>query len=123
MKTQDVPNVAPFKHRLLIHAFPPPEETETGAGIIITRRARESEIETGIRAKILKVGKGCDPDLKAGSWILIPRFTGTAIVHDNVGDPNLNYLIIIEDCVICTIDEAFAMKQLGLATGHKAKAM
>jgi co-chaperonin GroES (HSP10) len=120
---KDAPKIAPAKRRLFVHAYPPPEETETSGGIIITRRARESEIETGIRAQIIKAGKLCDPDFKPGVWVLIPRFTGTAIVHDNSGDPMLNYMIIIEDCVMCILDEEFATAQLGLATRQRKKAV
>ena len=123
MTSEIAPDVTPTKRRLYVHAYPPPEETETEAGIIITRRAREREVETGIRAQIIKAGKLCDPDFEPGVWVLIPRFTGTAILHDNVGDPNLNYMIINEDCVICMMDEALALQQLGLTTGLKRKAV
>ncbi len=117
------PDVVPSKHRLYVHVYPAAEETETEEGIIIPQRAREAEIDCGIRAQILRVGKLCDSDYKPGQWILIPRWTGTAITHDNLGDPDMNYAIIMEDCVICQIDAETAKKQIKVITRQKRAAV
>ena len=107
-------NVRPFRHRLYVRSYAPPAEIETPAGLIIHKRGREAELETGIRSLILAVGPDCHPDFEPGGWVLIPRYSGTLITNDTVIDPDIGDRIIQEDCVICWIDADEAKKQLGL---------
>jgi len=81
-------------------------EKKTEGGIILPQNAYEREIETGVRALILKVGKACDPDLQPNMWVLIPRFAGTRI------DTNGDYILISEDSVICMLDEEETLKEI-----------
>jgi co-chaperonin GroES (HSP10) len=108
-------NIRPFRHRLYIQSFAPPEETKTEAGIIVTRRARENEIETGQRSLVLAVGPDCHPQFKVGDWLLVPRFSGTVVTYDSLGDADASHRVIHEDCVICWIDGDEARTELGLA--------
>lgn len=108
------PKIRPFKHRLYVHAYPPPEETQTESGLIIHRRGRERELEAAIRAQILSVGYDCHPSFAPGEWVLIARFSGTAVQHDRLGDPDAAYLVISEDSVICHLDKAETEKELGV---------
>lgn len=102
----------PAPRRLYVRTFKldtVEKKSESGM-LILPQTAYEREIETGVRAKILKLGRGCDPELKEGEWVLIPRFAGTRI------DVNGDYVLIHEDTIICMLDAEEAAAEVAKGT-------
>lgn len=106
--------IKPFRHRLFVHALPSPGETQTDAGIIIPKRAREAEVETTVLAKIIAVGPDCNPDMEPGLWVMLPRFAGTALIHSRFGDEGADYRIVAEDSVMCFVAEEEVAEKHGV---------
>lgn len=105
----------PFRHRLLVHVIPAPEETTTESGLIITRRAREAEVETTECGFIVASGKLCETELTPGTWVMLPRFSGTRVIHEHTGDPEADYRIIAEDCIMGLIDSEEVARKYGIS--------
>lgn len=105
----------PFRRRLLVHVIPEPGETTTESGLIITRRARQAEVETTECGVIVSAGDLCHPDLTPGAWVMVPRFSGTEVIHEHTGDPDANYRIIAEDCIMSLIDQEEVTRKYGIS--------
>ncbi len=108
------PKVKPFRGRLYVKVYEFDQESTTEAGIVISARARQSEVEAGFRARIIEVGKECDPEFSPGVWILIGRYSGTVVTNERAGFEDLSYIIIDQDCVIGILDEQETVRALGL---------
>jgi co-chaperonin GroES (HSP10) len=81
------------------------EKTSEG-GIILPQTSYEREIESGVRAVVLKTAKACDPELAPGTWVLIPRFCGTRL------DINSKYVLIFEESVMCVLDPEETVREI-----------
>lgn len=108
------PKIKPFRGRLYVRVYPPPEETVTESGLVITQRAREAEIETAIRAEVLAVGPECDSSFQEGDFLLVARFSGTLISHSRLSKRDCTYMIISESSILCHTDRDEALRELGL---------
>lgn len=110
----EAPKIRPFRHRLYVKVFPSPKETKLASGLIVSQRAREAEIEVGQRAQVIAAGPGCDPEFTPGTWVMLPRFGGTVVMHENIGDPDDCLKVVHEDSVIYFMEPEYAEKDLDL---------
>lgn len=111
----------PFRSRIYVKVFQLPLEEILPSGVIVSKRAHQAEIETGVRAKIVTIGEGCEDEIfehhkNRGGWLLIPRFTGTRLSIDT------SFLIISEDCVMGFLNEAEALAEVGVTKAESEAA-